>query len=68
MQSVDQLDEQAQESVETLSEVEQADRMFFEYLTRAYAIWLNGADETEVIDRTLLENFGKYAYLQEAFY
>lgn len=38
--------------------MEQADRMFFDYLTRAYAIWLKGADETEVIDRTLLENFG----------
>jgi SMC interacting uncharacterized protein involved in chromosome segregation len=60
VQSVDQLDSQGQESVETLSEVEQADRMFFEYLTRAYAIWLNGADETEVIDRALLENFGNY--------
>lgn len=43
---------------QVLSEVEQADKMFFEYLTRAYAIWLEGADETEVIDRTLLENFG----------
>lgn len=42
-----------------MTEVEQADKMFFDYLTRAYEIWLKGAEDTEIIDRVLLDNFAK---------
>ncbi|KAJ3271869.1 kinetochore-associated Ndc80 complex subunit ndc80 [Terramyces sp. JEL0728] len=50
---VDHLDEDSSD----LNENEQAEKMFFEYLTKAYSLWLSGANDLDIIDRTLLENF-----------
>lgn len=56
---VDQLDS-AVEDTSQLSEAEQAERMFFEYLTKAYTLWLNAEEDSETIDNSLLENFRIY--------
>jgi SMC interacting uncharacterized protein involved in chromosome segregation len=53
--AVEQFDEGHEDP---LTQVDQADKMFFEYLTKAYDYWLEGAEDTGVIDNILLENFG----------
>lgn len=54
---VDQIDEEPIEAEKELSEAEEAESIFLEYLTKAYKLWLNGANDFEAIDKTLLQNF-----------
>jgi kinetochore protein NDC80 len=56
--AVDQLDDTIEDD-RVLNEEEQADKMFYEYLTKAYDLWLKGAEDAEeIIEKALLENFG----------
>lgn len=41
-----------------LSDAAQADREFYNYLTKAYQLWLSGVDDFKLIDRDLYEKFG----------
>ncbi|KAJ3367615.1 kinetochore-associated Ndc80 complex subunit ndc80 [Kappamyces sp. JEL0680] len=54
---VDQLDQFLDEGQEHLSELELADKMYFEYISHAYGLWLEN-NEDEVINKHLLGKFG----------
>jgi SMC interacting uncharacterized protein involved in chromosome segregation len=53
--SVDQLD--AEQEAEANDETKQAEKMFLDYLSKAYTMFLNGTDNNQVIDQHLLDNF-----------
>ena len=42
---------------EELNEQQKAEQTFFEYLEKAYVLWLDGQDDFEVIDQELLKSF-----------
>ncbi len=59
---MDQLDQDIEDGTANggvgLSELEMADKMYFEYLSHAYGLWLDN-QEDEVINKHLMDKFGR---------
>ena len=47
------------DEINGLSEAEQADKIFFDYLIKAYGVFLEGTDDFDGMDQALVANFDK---------
>jgi SMC interacting uncharacterized protein involved in chromosome segregation len=41
-----------------LDEAQQAEKIFFDFLTKAYEVYMTGDDNYDSMEATLMENFG----------